>query len=137
MIGYIKILKNQIANEMQVNRHIKAKREMNDEHYSINPNLVNKKIKGLKRNSWVILSILILINYGMSMHEFWVSKIIMLLISILLILNIYTNSHNIHNHQRWLSGVDLLDKKGYFSLFRKKAIYCILNSFIGHQGDRK
>lgn len=136
MIGYIKILKNQIANEMQINRHIKAKNNSAELNFSIDPKIVNKKIKGLKVNAWIILLILVSANYAISLHTFWASKVLLLTISLLLILNLYTNSHNIYNHQRWLSGLDLLDKKEYFSLFKSKPLYCLLNSFIGHRGDR-
>lgn len=137
MIGYIRILKNQISNEMQINRHIKPSRDLEDGAHLIDPIIVSRKIKGLKRNSWIVLSILFASVYWQTAHDFWMSKIMLSIISILLLLNLYTNSHNIHNHQRWLSGNQLIDKSDYFKIFKKKPLLFTLNAFISHQGDRE
>lgn len=139
MFGIIKLYKNQIANEMRINRHIAAQNKVDgvNEATEIDYRCVKSRLVGLKRSTWVSLLFMVISTSGLILMDFWMQKTMFSILLLLFITAIYTNSHNIENHLRWIRGQNLLNKNQYASLFLKKPMVCIKQSFTDRVWDHE
>lgn len=139
MIGYIRILKGQIINESKINRHILVNDENEYQVEQVSPQLVLKKLRGMRSSSWVSFMILIASVVILNHQNFWVAKMMTAMVIVIVSLNIYANAHNIINHERWIKGGDMLNSKAFLSLFMRKPIRTSLNAFrqngVSHEMD--
>lgn len=127
-------LKNIVKRELDVNRHIHTKpsAKSSTSEKNVKPTIESAKrnLKGLHRNAWVSSSFMVILLLLLTVSTNMLSTIMMFLLLLLVIMTIYTNSHNILNHQRWLNGDTLLDKKEFLRVFVSQPHLVLINTLL-------
>lgn len=129
MIGYIRILKNQVINESKINRHIMVSDKEDYSYDNVDPFIVSSKIKGIRRSSWALIIILAASACIYLAQPFWVAKVMTTLVMLIVLIGLYVNAHNLINHKRWLTGDPLLNGKQFLSAFTRKPIITLIGAF--------
>lgn len=131
MLGVFKLYKNQIANEMKINRHLAPKNESEIlDDAEISTTTIDSKLTGLKRSSWITLTFLAASTICLFWVDFWMQRTMFGILDILFIISIYTNSHNIENHHRWMNEIELLNKSEYADIFLKHPLRYLKQAFF-------